>query len=153
MLIDILTHTASLRTGIVPVNLDHLCAVLRSHMLKLLNERAEGEVIDLPSPESSHTEKAQVLNADGAVPAAQLMAHLPLPVVATVANALMATLQVHSPHLTMIGAFLATGQGPGLAAELVQAGLKEQRVIYPRTVREREIRLQAEVHAHGCTSE
>ena len=153
MLIDILTHTASLRTRVEAVDLDYLRPVLRGHMLKLLDKCAKGKVIHLPPPKTCHAQKAQVLDADSRVPTAHLMACLPLPIVTTVANALVATIQVHSPHLTMIGAFLATGQGPGLAAELIQARLEELRVLNPRSVGEGQIRLQAEVHTHGCTFE
>ncbi len=125
MLIDVLTYTASLRTGIEPVNLDHLCPVLRSYVLKLLDKRAEGEVIDLAPPQTCHAEKTQVLDADGIVPTTQVMARLPLPVVATVTDAFMATLQILSPPASMAGAFLAARQRPGLTAKLVQAGLQE----------------------------
>lgn len=151
MFIDILTYTACFRTGIEPVNLDHFRPVLRSYMFKLPDERAEGEVIDLPAPEPSHTKKAQVLDADGRVPAAQLMARLPLPVVPTVTDALMATLQVFPAFTTVIGAFPTARQRPGLATKIIQTGLKEQRVVNPRSVRERKIRLETEVHANGCT--
>ena len=69
MLIDILTYTACLRTWIETVNLDHFRSVLRGNMLKFLDEQAECQVIDLPAPEPRHTEKAQVLDANGIVPA------------------------------------------------------------------------------------
>ena len=77
-------------------------------MLKLLHEQAESQVIDLPTPEPRHAEKAQVLDADGAVPAAQLMARLPLPVVTTVTDTLIAALKVRFPLHAMAGTLHTT---------------------------------------------
>ena len=110
MFIDILTYTACLRARIETVNLDHFRPVLRSHMLKLLDERAEGEVVDLASPEPRHAEKIQVLDTNCIVSSAQFMTRLPLPVLPTVTDALMATLKVLPAFTTVIGTFLAARQ-------------------------------------------
>ena len=151
MLIDILTFTAGLRTRIETVNLDHLRPVFRGYVLEFLDKGAKSKVVDLPSPQPRHATKAQVLNAKGAVPAAQLMARLPLPVIATVTDTLMTSLKVLPPFAAMIGAFLAAGQSPRLTTQFLQAGLQEKGIVNPCPVGEREVRLQAEVHANGCT--
>ena len=151
MLIDILTYTASLRACVETVDLNDLRTVLRSNMLKLLDKQTERKVVDFASPKPRHAHQVQVLDTDGAVPTAQLMARLPLPVVTTVADALMATLQVPPPPAAVVGAFLAAGQGPRPATQLIQALLKKQGIVNLRPVTQREVRLQTEVHTHQCT--
>ena len=110
--IDTLTYTASLRTRIETVDLDHRRSVLRSDMPKLIDERAEGQVIHFAAPQAYHTCQVQIFDANGRVSPAQFMTRFPLPVITTVADPLMASLQILAALAPMTRTLDAAGQSP-----------------------------------------
>ena len=79
--VDMLAYAASLARRVVPVDPDDLAAVLRSRVLKLLHERAEGEIRHLPPPQTGHARQPEVFDAEGVIRPAQAVRKLPLPVV------------------------------------------------------------------------
>ena len=83
-LIDMMTRTTGLAGCIEPVYLTHFAVVLRSNMLKLLNERCPAEVTNLATPQTGHSAQIQILYAEDVVLPAKIMSELPLPVITAV---------------------------------------------------------------------
>ena len=151
MLIDILTYNTGLAAGIETVNLLDFATVFGCRMFKFLHERAEGEVRHLPAPQTGHPCQPQVLHAKHVVPPAKLVSEFPLPVITTVDDILVDTVQGESGGTTMRGALLAFGQTTGSLAEFVQTLFKEQRVVHLRSVTQGEEGLQTEIQPDRCT--
>ena len=125
--------------------------VLYRDILQFCHKRSMCQVRHLSSPEFRHTCKAKVFDEDTVVLTAKSVCKLPLPGISLVDNALIQSVQLFAPLLSVTGVLLAHGE---LATLLLKDGkviLQETRTLDGSAITHRHIGLQAEVNTNRCT--
>jgi len=125
--------------------------ILRCDTLQLHHEIAMRKVADLPAPAAAHALENQVLEDDGVIPAAKVVSQLPLEVSPLVVDALMEAVKLQSLAFPVVGTASAFREIAAPAAKLSKVSLEKLRIVNSRAVAQRQVLLQSEVDAYGCT--